>query len=206
MIKDRETLETIFTIVKNVKKPIVAIYPDGRVIGTDEQFASMNELALEVDTFSIDIPYVFILKELSAFMRDIKDIKFNNDLLFDKYFICIRREPNVIVINHAELLSSFMDLYTKVVGIKTRPVIYNEENFQESNPEIISLKVSDGAINHFVGDIMMTSFNAIHPATKTDRIDLLIRDYDIYSYVSEFIIYKKKGNYQLHEFLRFRKV
>ena len=53
---------------------------------------------------------------------------------------------------------------------------------------------------------LMTSFNAIHPSTKTEKVDLIIRDSDIYSYTAEFIIHKKKENYDLHEILRFRKL
>ena len=37
-----EEINYIFALVKQIKKPLVKIFPDGRVIGTDESFASLN--------------------------------------------------------------------------------------------------------------------------------------------------------------------
>ena len=71
MIKDRDTLEYIFKLAKQVKKPLVKIYPNGTIIGPDEQFASLNLLIPEVINYHIDNPYIFRLTELSAFMREI---------------------------------------------------------------------------------------------------------------------------------------
>ena len=55
MIKDRNTLEYIFTLVKQVKKPLVKIYPNGTIIGTDEQFASLNIYIPEIVNCNISI-------------------------------------------------------------------------------------------------------------------------------------------------------
>ena len=212
MIKDRNTLDYIFNLVKQVKKPIVKIYPNGTILGTDEQFASLNLLVPEVINYNITIPYVFISTEIAAFMREAEDpscivygsygieyLKYDRGKIVDR----------VVLINHVEYGYQIDDLYTKAISTQSYPVLYNEENFQDTVPEMFSLKVSDGArIYSFEVDrkFLMTSFNAIHPANKSDKVDLIIRDYDYYSYTAEFIIYKKKDKYKLHEFLRFRKL
>lgn len=210
--KDGELLEHIFAMVKRVKKPIVKIFPDGRVIGTDEQFASLNIVTSLCD---IPVPCVFVIdtKEISAFMREIsKDDKKGYCPKFDfpYEFKNIYINNKLSLGNHLELNYRIDELYNRVISQElTKPVIYMEEEFNKSIPEMFSLKVSDGAKMYSFGvdkKFLMTSFNAIHPSTKTEKVDLVIRDSDIYSYTAEFIIHKKKENYDLHEILRFRKL
>ena len=74
-----DLLEYIFTLVKRVKKPIVKIFPDGRVIGTDEQFSSLNMVLDYSGNMGVDIPCPFIIdtKEITAFMREVsKDYEY----------------------------------------------------------------------------------------------------------------------------------
>ena len=207
MIKDRNTLDYIFTLAKQVKKPWVKIYPNGLIIGTDEQFASLNILVPEVVDYQIYIPYIFKVSDLSAFMRNIGTVK---NLVFTPHEIIMSNNNEIINIdNHLELSFQFDELYNKVINVQNYPILYKEEDFQKTVPEMFSLKVSDGAKMYSFGvdkTFLMTSFNAIHPSTKTDKVDLIIRDYDFYSYTAEFIINKKKDHYRLHEFLRFRKL
>lgn len=206
IINSEEMLENIFKLVKIVKKPLVKIYPDGRLIGTDEQFASLNMIIMEDSPPGLDIPYVFRSTEISAFMRIIGSNSCK--LSYDPYEITINRE-NEILINHIELSYAFDELFNTVIMSQEKPILYFEENFQNTIPEMFALKVADGAKMYSFGidkRFLMTSFNAIHPANKTDKVNLTIRDYDEYSYTAEFVIYKKKDKYQLHEFLRFRKL
>lgn len=207
MIKDRNTLDYIFTLAKQVKKPWVKIYPNGLIIGTDEQFASLNVLIPEVVNYQIDIPYIFKVSDLSAFMRTIGS---ETKLLYNPYEIIYMDNKNPVNIeNHMELSFQFDELYNKVINLQSLPIIYQEENFQTTVPEMFSMKVSDGAKMYSFGIdkiFLMTSFNAIHPSNKTDKVDLIIRNCDYYSYTAEFIINKKKDRYRLHEFLRFRKL
>lgn len=209
--KDTELLEHIFTLVKRVKKPIVKIFPDGRVIGTDEQFASLNIVTSLCD-IPVPCPFVIDTKEISAFMREIsKDEKgYYPKFDFPYLFTNIYLNSKLILENHLELNYRIDELYNRVVSHElTKPILYTEENFNKSIPEMFSLKVSDGAKMYSFGvdkKFLMSSFNAIHPATKTEKVDLVIRDSDIYSYTAEFIIHKKKENYDLHEILRFRKL
>lgn len=202
MIKDINTLEYIFDLVKKTKKPIIKIYPDGKVIGTDLNFASMNMIIGNNISYNINIPYIFVTTELTAFMRTIQP----NNISYSKFNIM---SNGVILDNHIEMNNKFDDLYNRVISNYCKPLLYKEENFQLSVPEMFLLKASDGAKMYSFGvdkQFLMSSFNAIHPANKNDRVDLIIRDLDIYSYIAEFIIYKKKDNYQLHEFFRFRKL
>lgn len=204
MIRNLETLEKIFKLVKYIKKPLVKIYPDGRIIGTDEQFASLNVLEIYTD-FVIDIPYIFRTTEISAFMREIT--KTPGSLSFNQFEISLNgKNVSEVLINHLELNYKFDDLYNTVMISKNNQTLYNQENIQELSREMFDLKSSDGAKLFNIENFLMTSFNSIHPATKTDRVDLIIRDYDIYSFMGEFIIFKKKDKYELHEFLRFRKL
>lgn len=204
MIKDRNTLDYIFTLVKQVKKPFVKIYPNGTIIGTDEQFASLNILIPEVICYNISIPYIFKTSEISAFMREIGGC---NNLIYDPYEITmIDGKEKSTLYNHAELSFKFDELYGRTLNIQSYPLIYQQENFQTLVPEMFSMKVSDGAKMYSFQTFLMSSFNAIHPSNKTDRVDLIIRDCDYYSYIAQFIIYKKKDKYQLHEYLRFRKL
>jgi hypothetical protein len=199
-------------MVKYVKKPIVKIFPDGRVIGTDETFSSLN-MVLDFSVMGSDIfpcPFIFDSREITAFMREInKDYDFYNPLFeFPYKFRTTNRKDILELYNHVEMNYRIDELYNRVISQElTKPILYRDENIQSSVPEMFSLKSSDGAkmfnINkHF----LMTSFNAIHPASKSDKVNLVIRDSDMYSYTAEFMIYKKKENYTLHEILRFRKL
>lgn len=209
-------LEYIFTCVKRVKKPIVKIFPDGRVIGTDEQFASLNMIMdYSSNTMGVDIipcPFIIDTKEITAFMREVsKDYSYYKPVFDCPYqFITTCKGDKLVLENHIELNYKIDELYNRVVSQElSKPVLYTEENFQNTVPEMFSLKSSDGAKMYSFGvdkKFLMTSFNAIHPATKSDKIDLVIKDSDIYSYIAEFIIHKKKEKYSLIELFRFRKL
>ena len=229
MIKTREALDYIFTLVKNTKKDIVKIYPNGIIVGTDEQFTSLNVLSsndvvCKINEFGIDIPYVFYTKEMVAFMRDINT---NTHFLSTPFEIMVTYQKindinissvsdivnisklvdTMRLVNHMELSYQIDELYNRTMCCINGNVLYSKENFQQDEPEMLSLKSADGGKMFCVDNrFFMTSFNAIHPATKSDKVDLIIRDCDYYSYIAEFIINKKKDNYQLHEFLRFRKL
>lgn len=201
-------LEYLFEMVKRVKKPIVKIFPDGRVIGTDEQFTSLN-IVTEDKSVGYTCPFIFLTKEITAFMRE----DYYDNLAFDfpyRFILKNNKKGDLVLDNHIELNYKIDELYNRVVSQElTKPILYTEENFNSSIPEMFSLKVSDGAKMYSFGvdkKFLMTSFNAIHPATKTEKVDLVIRDSDLYSYTAEFIIHKKKDKYDLHEILRFRKL
>ena len=214
MIKDRNTLEYIFTLVKQVKKPLVKIYPNGTIIGTDEQFASLNIYIPEIVNYNIDIPYIFRITEITAFMRDISI--YETSMIFSQYEIImplaklgkyIDTTKSIILTNHLELNYKFDELYSKIADIQLHPIIYKNEEFHKSNFDMLSMKLADCSRMFTVDErFLMTSFNSIHPATKADKVELVIRDYDYYSYIGEFIIYRKKDKSRLHEFLRFRKL
>ena len=200
-------LEHLFDIVKKVKKPIVKIFPDGRAIGTDEQFASLNIIVDHANSDQYALPFIFITKEITAFMKQ----DYYNNLTFDNFSFMIKSGIDIITLdNHIELNYKIDELYNRVMSQElTKPILYVEEYFNQSIPEMFSLKSSDGARMYSFGvdkKFLMSSFNSIHPSTKTDKVDLIIRDSDYYSYTAEFIIYKKKANYELHEILRFRKL
>ena len=208
-----EMLERIFTLVKQVKKPIVKIFPNGTVIGTDEQFATLNIVTYLYDNGdSFPCPFIIDTKEITAFMREVsKNYEYYKPVLDYPYrFITTCKNDVMVLYNHIEMNYRIDELYNKVLSQElTKPVLYIEDDVQEAQPEMLSLKSSDGAKMYSFGvdkKFLMTSFNAIHPATKTDKVSLVIRDSDIYSYTAEFVIRKKKENYELHEILRFRKL
>lgn len=210
---DIEILEHLFNLVKQVKKPIVKIFPDGRVIGTDEQFTSLNIVTSQCEPVDIGLfpcpPFVIMTKDITAFMREIsKDYHYYNPK-FDYPYAFVTRDK-LKLDNHIELNYRIDELYNRVVSHElNKPIIYTEENFNTSVPEMFTLKASDGAKMYSFGvdkKFLMSSFNAIHPATKTEKVDLIIRDSDFYSYTAEFVIHKKKDKYDLHEILRFRKL
>ena len=209
-------LEYIFTSVKRVKKPIVKIFQDGRVIGTDEQFSSLNIILNYSDnSMGADIipcPFIINTKEITAFMREVsKDYNYYKPILDYPYqFITTNKTDKLLLENHLDVNYKIDELYNRVISQElNKPVLYTEENFQNTIPEMFSLKVSDGAKMYEFGvdkKFLMTSFNAIHPVTKSDKVDLVIIDSDAYSYIAQFIIHKKKENYSLIELLRFRKL
>lgn len=209
--KDIELLETIFALVKRVKKPIVKIFPDGRIIGTDEQFASLNITSIELNEYGL-FPCSFIIdtKEISAFMKEVsKDYEYYKPVFdYPFRFITTCKKDILEIKNNIELNYKIDELYNKVISQElTKTPILIKENFQSEIPEMFSLKTSDGARFYNVDErFLMTSFNAIHPVNKSDKVTLIIRDSDLYSYIAEFVIFKKKENYELHEILRFRKL
>ena len=128
----------------------------------------------------------------------------NSPLRYSKFGI---ESQDAALENHIEMNYRFDVLYDKVMSSLQYPILYKEEDIAKSIPEMFSLKASEGAKMYTIDKrFLLSSFNSIHPANKSDKVDLIIRDYDQYSFMAEFIIYKKKENYQLHEFLRFRKL
>ena len=139
----RDLLEQLFTMVKYVKKPIVKIFPDGRVIGTDEQFASLNFIPtyynLGVDIFPC--PFIIDTKEITAFLREVsKDYDYHKPFLDLPYGFCTSGKNDKMVLeNHIDLNYKIDELYNRVVSQElNKPVIYTEEDFQNSIPEMFS--------------------------------------------------------------------
>lgn len=213
MVTDLNTLQYVFKIVKQVKKPIVKIYPNGTIIGTDEQLASLNILLSNYgQMFETDIPYIFNVTEFSAFMRTVKNCGENIKITFSPYGAQILnvKTKNICdrtLINYIDLSYDIDQLYNKVINYQMNKILLKQDNIQIDNYDMLSLKVADGAKMFYInGNYLMTSFNAIHPNTKSDIVNLVIRDCDEYSYIAEFSIHKKKENYILIEYLRFRKM
>ena len=213
MVADLNTLQYVFNLVRQVKKPIVKIYPNGTIIGTDEQLASLNILVPNFDLMiETDIPYIFNATEFSAFMRTIKNYEGNVKISFSPYGAKIInvKTKNVCdntLINYIELNYDIDQLYNRVLSYQMNRILFNKDNIQVDNYDMLSMKVADGAKMFCInGKYLMSSFNAIHPSTKSDTVNLIIRDCDEYSFIAEFSIHKKKENYTLFEFLRFRKM
>ena len=209
MIRDIEGLSIFESLCKFIKKPIIAVYPDGRVLGTDESFCSLNmiisdKIMSDIIDYNLEIPYIIICKEFTSFFKDA--LKDYNSLLFNQYSI-ENRANNSSLVNNLHLNFDIERLYCKAMEHNQYPIIYRQDDIQNINPDMFKMKASDGAKMYTIdGKYIMTSFNAIHPVNKSDKVDLIIRDYDYYSYYAEFIIYKKKEKYELHEFLRFMKL
>lgn len=202
MIYNIEPFEYILKSTKRIKKPLVKIYPDGFVIGTDTSFATINILSQNNNNYNMSIPYIFMNTSVLKFSKDILD--YNGSLNYSKFNISIK---DVVLDNCIELNYRFSLLHDTVMSLTSNPVLYKEENIQNSISDMFMLKMADGSKMYTINKrFLMTSFNSIHPVNKSDRVDLTIFDGDIYSYIAQFTIYKEKENYELHEFLRFRKI
>ena len=101
----------------------------------------------------------------------------------------------------------FIDKYRNTcmrIISSVEPIVQVEDvrscgNFEELN----SMKSAMGAkIFKFEGfNNVMYTFSSIHPINKSDKVSLKIYPYDEFTFLSEFIIDKKK--YQIHEFIRY---
>ena len=196
----RELFEEFFKLAKSLKKPIVMWYTNGVIVGTDNQFASVSLIQMDICPSQ---PYIFYLTaELSPFMKNISTI--NGDMIFTKHSIkyacpMVRFELK----NRLELYENMCNLYNSaMVIIHQKNILSHQYNIQEKYYDMLSMKSSEGSKLYNLDGYMMSSFNAIHPVNKTDKVDVIIREHDEYSYTGEFIIHKKQ--YDIHEFLRFR--
>lgn len=197
---NRELFEYIFTLFKSMKKPIVAVYPNGTIFGTDEQFASIS--VIYTDHINMSDPYIFYMNELMLFMRNVS-AQYNEEIIFGKFeLLCTDKKLSYMISNRLELLDQLFNLHAKLIDIKLKNVLSEQQNIQEQYYEMLSLKAADGAKMYNIDNFVMSSFNAIHPVNKSDKVDVIFREYDNYSYTAEFIIHKKQ--YDIHEFFRFR--
>lgn len=205
MVKNVEQLERIFRMVKLLKKSIVAVHPNGTILGTDEQYATVSELIPfnEEDIVNVQFPYIFTMTGLNSFMKLVAGCK-DGTIVYTPSGIQI-----VMGNGYTQMLPIYfsvdsMDyLYSRYAFSKQMPILKEIEDFQG---EMLQMKLSDGARMFNIDNFLMTSFNAIHPVTKSDKVDVIIRDYDEFSYTGEFVINKKKQNCVIHELFRFRKL
>ena len=130
----RDYLYNIFDLVKKAKKPIVKLYPDGRVVGTDLGFASLNTLDHNNVPYNLPYPFIFINTEFSAFMREIQDS--NKPVIVDNYGIYFN---DVVLTNHLEMSFEIDDLYGRVMHNITNEILYSHTNFEQVCQDMLSL-------------------------------------------------------------------
>lgn len=203
MIYNAEPFDYIVESVKRIKKPLVKIYPDGIVFGTDLSFASLNILVQDTKNYGMPVPYVFLNTEVAKFTTDIS--KLSGNLNYETFSINMN---GILLESKVDLVYKFDDLYNKtIMAPRNNEILYHEENVQNSVGDMFTLKKSNGSKMYIIDKrFVMTAFNSIHPVNKNDKVDLTIVDADMYSYIAKFTIHKKKDNYKLQEYLRFRKL
>lgn len=77
--------------------------------------------------------------------------------------------------------------------------ISENENFLNTSRNI---KAKDGAkMFKFDKKYIMSNFASLHPVNKSDKVYLTLYPYDSISFISKFVIDKKK--YEIHEYIRY---
>lgn len=77
--------------------------------------------------------------------------------------------------------------------------ISENENFLNTSKNI---KAKDGARMFKLNEkYIMSNFSSLHPINKSDKVYLSLYPYDNISYMSKFVIDKKK--YEIHEYIRY---
>ena len=115
------------------------------------------------------------------------------------------------ILKNPSVLYNMKSLKSKCLSnIYNNKIIMDIEDIRQYKPEknysfdeLLKMKSADGMKFYILNQrIMMSTFNTIHPVNKSDKVSLKTYDMDQISFLSEFIIDKKK--FKIQEFIRYR--
>lgn len=192
-------IDEAIAIAKTMKKPIIHVTPE-YILGTDNDFFTLSIIHTSSD---IPRPFTCILKDLvTPKDKEIPDTS-KYSVLDDGYLINTWMEP--------ELQNNIMVLFSHLGSIiNINPFIYPKiiDNLDISKDErfrrAVGMKDADGHMWYTENSVFMSSFARLHAVNAADSVYLTIYDVDPMSYLSEFMIVKKKCT--IYEYIKYRKL
>lgn len=166
--------QNIIKMAKSMKKEFIEITPN-YIIGTD-----VNRCTLSIIYEGSSEYFVGTLQELEN--KKIPDYWIPKDI--------VSKELN--------------DIKNRTLPILNTAPLFSIDDLKssESFMSILDSKMTDGAnMCRLTPEYMMYMYSSLHPVNKTDKISCTVFPYDDISFISYFIINKKK--YQIHEFIRY---
>lgn len=146
------------------------------------------------------------------FFYTLRTINFNNNFpptSFNWNSVVYGIKNNISYeLNDNHIWNKMMNNLNKINNIKTNitPIIYNNIHENEYFLECISKKAVDGASKFIIDKYYLYIWNGLLNRNKSDKVDLLIYDdFSSYTFLAEFIIYKKK-NIVVHQYIEYFKM
>lgn len=191
------TIDEAITIAKTMKKPIIYVTSD-YILGTDNDFFTLSIIYTSSD---IPRPFTCILKDLiTPKDKEIPDTS-KYSVLCEGYLIDTWIESEL----YTNIITIFKHLY-KIINIGIYPKIIDKMDISKNEQfrQAVGMKDADGHIWYTENSVFMSSFARLHAVNASDNVSLTIYDIDPISYLSEFIIEKKKCT--IHEYIKYRKL
>lgn len=183
---DINILEFLFKVSKEVKSPLIYIKGND-LYGTDEQFVYLKHTKID-NMYGINIS--FVSKDMNTFLKnvDLNEIKFvSQNILYSSF-------DNTLEINNMDMIMNIERMITSLSNITNsyNPLLVENVRDIQDFENILAYKSADGIgifrYNHYV----MTIYNNLLPIKKADKLDLVIYDLNNRSFLSNFLIKRKK--------------
>lgn len=186
-----------YTLGKSLKQQYY-LMNDKAIMGTDKLYGMLSVIYLDKPC-SIDSNISFKKNSLVDFIKHNENYTFNEN----EYSLCCN--DNVFYLVN-DISNNILQLYSRVCEVENiNNLLYTRNNLRDDDNfnNIISYKKNDGmSVYNIENRFIMTLFSGIFPINKSDTVDLNIYHVDSISYLSKFIIHKKK--YDILLYIRFR--
>ena len=183
----------LIKIIRSMKKTFIFIDKD-IIYGTDVTYSTISIIYLPYNT---NMTFAFSILELTALLRNTKQLLILSDGVIN--------ESQQYILNNRDLEKIFRQKIQHLFLIKNNKVLLHIEDLKEDEcfKTALTMKSTDKMMMCNINNtFLMSTFNSIHPVTKSDKISLNIYDNGIKSFLSEFIIDKKK--YCIYEYILYR--
>lgn len=193
-----------FKIAKTMKRNYVYVTPT-RMYGLDVGKCALSTIDMITDLdkmFAGEVSAIldekkrdsYLVKNTSTFLNEYRELE-------PGMYINFWDEPKII----SDIMNAYNALYFNVN--RNTKLVYSTIGL-ERNPEfmdrIYGIKTDDGYKRFILDGYYLDCFTKMHCVTKSDKVSLNIYDYDPFSYMYEFFIYKKK--YVVKEYFKIRKL
>lgn len=172
----------IIKIAKSMKKDYIKITPK-YILGTDVNTNTLSIIFIETGE-----EYMGTVAELEG--KGVPEFAecMTEEILRDRFIYLLAKISPM----------AFYGTVTPIEGFDCLDISENE-NFLDTSR---NMKAKDGAKMFKLDQTyIMSNFSSLHPVNKSDKVYLTLYPYDEISFMSKFVINKKK--YEIHEYIRY---
>lgn len=190
-------------IAKTMKRDYVYVTPT-QMLGLDISKCALSIINIDSD---IVVPFAgkvsallnekkketFIIKNASTFLYEYKKI--------DEDVYCNMFDQDKVITDIMTAYRSLLSQLSTARLIDSFPDLHNSKEFMDG---AYGIRADEGYKRLILNGYYFDCFTKVHCISKSDKVSLNIYDNDIYSYLYEFIVDKKK--YKVIEYFKIRKL
>lgn len=187
ILMQKKELIKLIEIIKSTKSELVYVI-NNTLYTMDREYTILKSVELPNNYFFMEFVTTIsqLISALQMFEAADNEYIIDIDIVVGNYILSIRE-------NFIRLIYSIQN----ILNISTK-YYFNDLKQNETFNKILEMKTGDGISKFIVSDYLIMMYNNLLPINKADNVDLIIADINERSFLSNFIIKKKKWNINIY--------